>query len=181
MRKLLIVILMLFTHAIAVADTWNSTPKSTLGFVAKVDGSELPGVFKKFDVSLQTSPDDKLTGFKVTINLTAADLGDADTNATLFSTAWFNTEEFAQAVFESTEITQQATQAKVTGTLDLKGTKKTVTFPVEFKVTDDSARLRGSASINRNDFNVGSGEWASADTVGVTVELSFDVEMIRER
>lgn len=165
------------------ADVWKSTAESTLSFVAKVDGAELPGEFSDFEVELTTqSRGASPIGFKVTIDLAATDLGDADMNATLFSPDWFDTGKHSHAVFESSQVVETTSEKFVaTGELNLKGSKKELSFPIGFKRSEDSASIIGSTLINRNDFNVGAGTWSSEETVGIMVELTFDVKLDRAR
>ena len=43
----------------------------------------------------------------------------------------------------------------------------------------ERGNLTGSASINRLDFGVGQGEWASTEWVGDEVNISFDLRILR--
>lgn len=163
----------------AQADEWRSAENSEFGFEAIFEGVATPGKFTHFLVVLDLDPacagNNKL---RVTVDLTAADMGDPDMNAVLYEPAWFDTEHYAEAVFESSDIVEQSPgQFLATGMLDLKGARKTVAVPFSWTRSTDGASMKGELSLDRTRFDVGSGEWASDDAIGINVKLVFTVQL----
>ena len=92
---------------------------------------------------------------------------------------FFSVDEFPTASFSSTAITaKEAGDAthEITGELELRGVKKTITFPA--KITIDAQKAHGSAefSINRKDFGIeyaGMKDDLIKDDVVLKLDLSF--------
>ncbi len=70
---------------------------------------------------------------------------------------FFDTEKFPKAVFTSTEIKKggegSATHT-VTGNLELRGVKKSISFPATIQIGKDQATAQAEFSINRKDFGI---------------------------
>jgi len=49
--------------------------------------------------------------------------------------------------------------------------------PIEFQFTPaaGSAKLAGTAKLNRLDFGVGQGDWKSTETIGDAVKINFSL------
>jgi polyisoprenoid-binding protein YceI len=169
------------TISLAQAGEWRSTDDSEFGFETTFEGVATPGEFTQFSVALDfdsSSPGDGR--LRVTVDLTAADMGDPDMNAVLFEPAWFDTQNFETAVFDSSEIVERSPgEFLATGTLDLKGIRKTVNVPFAWTQTEDKAVMAGELTLDRNQFGIGNGEWASGDAIGIDVRLAFTVRLER--
>ncbi|NQV86885.1 MAG: YceI family protein [Woeseiaceae bacterium] len=163
----------------AQADEWHSTENSRFEFETTFEGVATPGEFTHFLVVLDLDPaSPDINGLRVTVDLTAADMGDPDMNAVLYEPAWFDTEHFAVAEFESGDIVEQSPgRFLATGMLDLKGTSKLVAVPFLWTRSGDTASMLGELLLDRTEFDVGSGEWASDDAIGINVKLMFAVQL----
>ncbi len=163
----------------AQAAEWRSQSDGKFTFEVTFEGVGVPGDFKRFDVMLKLDPAKPDAGsLRVSVNLTAADMGDPDMNAGIADTDWFHVSKYPKAVFESRKIEARAPGKYVaTGTLTLKGVSKPVTVPFSWTAKGKRANMRGEFIVQRILFNVGSGEWASADPIGIDVRLEFDVSL----
>ena len=163
----------------AGAAAWHSIDGSSLTFETTFEGEALPGEFRSFEVRLEFDPQaPQQARLAVTVDLAAADMGDPDMNEVLFDTAWLDVRRFGVATFNSDRISETAPgEYLATGTLDLKGTQRSVSVPFSWQSAGNSAALRGQLSLRRSDFDVGSGEWANGDSIGLDVSLHFDVRL----
>lgn len=163
----------------AQADEWRSKEGSRFGFETTFEGVAMPGEFAKFAVAFSFDPARPGDGcLRVTVDLAAADMGDPDMNAVLYEPAWFDTQQFAAAIFTSSEIVELAPgEFLAKGTLDLKGIREPVEVPFAWDRTGDVAVMTGELELDRTRFDVGSGEWASGDAIGIEVKLSFRVQL----
>jgi polyisoprenoid-binding protein YceI len=131
---------------------------STIGFVgSKVTGKH-EGKFEKFTGKI-TLADGKAEGgsmsFEVETASVKTDAGDLDKH--LKQADFFDVEKFPKATFTSTAIKaggDKGATHMVTGDLDLRGTKKSITFPVTITVAPDAATGTAEFSINRKDFGI---------------------------
>lgn len=95
----------------------------------------------------------------------------------LMSADFFDVEKFPKASFVSTAIVAKAGENmthEVTGDMELRGVKKTVTFPVNVKVDGDKVVADADFKINRKDFGIvyeGKADDLIKDDVGMTIHL----------
>ncbi len=151
--------------------------KSAVTFVATQSGREFTGEFEKFTAEIAFSADD-LAGSKViaTIDVTSADAGSGDRNDALPGSAWFNTKKFPKAVFAADDFAKgDDGQFVASGSLSLKGVSKPVVLPFTLTEKDGATHMVGKTTLTRTDFNVGSGQWASGDTVGLEVDVIVEL------
>lgn len=164
------------------AADWQVLPEaSRLEFSATYQGLPVPGVFRRFDVSMAFEPD-HLAGSRldVSVMVASADMSSADVNQTIKGPEWFDAGRFPEARFENAVIAQVgAGRYRATGTLTLKGVRREVTVPFSWSVAGDTASMKGQLTLRRTDFNIGTGEWASGGTIGLDVPLSFSLKLRR--
>ncbi|HRI65973.1 MAG TPA: YceI family protein [Polyangium sp.] len=131
---------------------------STIGFIgSKVTGKH-EGKFEKFTGKI-TLADGKAEGgsmsFEVETATAKTDAADLDKH--LQKADFFDVEKFPKATFVSTAIKaggEKGATHMVTGDLDLRGVKKSITFPVTITITPDAATGTAEFSINRKDFGI---------------------------
>ena len=163
------------------ATDWQSQSDGKITFEVTFEDVPVQGQFGRFDVELKFDPKKLDTSrLRVTVDLSAADMGDPDMNAGIADPDWFSVGKFPKAVFESERI-QAGSAGKfvATGVLNLKGVSKPVSVPFSWSEKGKRANMRGEFIVQRTGFNVGSGEWASADPIGIDVKLQFNVSLKR--
>lgn len=155
-----------------VAAEFATRPGSTLGFTAVFQGEEFAGTFKTFEAKIRFDPDDLAASkFDVTVDLASAATGDKDRDDLLPSSDFFNTASFPQAHFVTTDIHRSGENIVAEGTLSLKGISKPVTLEVTYSPQPEGASLDVQTTLNRLDFNVGSGDYADTSTIGNEVQV----------
>lgn len=131
---------------------------STIDFIgSKVTGSE-EGSFKKFTgaIDLVEGKPEK-SSVNVTIDLSSVEAKIGKLTEHLKSPDFFDVAKYPQATFASSEIKpggEKGATHTVTGTLDLHGVKKTITFPATIKVEADAVSVASEFAINRKDFGI---------------------------
>ena len=161
------------------AAEWQMQPGSEFTFEATFEGVPTPGRFAGFELDLYFDPDNPDDArLRVTVDLAAADMGDPEMNAVLADPAWFDSATSPEAVFDSKDIDERPDGEFVAnGILELKSTRQAVAVPFAWCESADGARMRGELVLERTDFDVGSGEWATDDSIGVDVLLRFDIRL----
>jgi polyisoprenoid-binding protein YceI len=156
----------------AMAAEFATRPGSTLGFTATFQGEEFEGTFKDFEAKIRFDPDDLAASkFDVSIDLASVATGDKDRDDVLPGSEFFNTGKFPKAHFVTTEIHRSGDAIVAEGTLSLKGVDKPVTLAVTYKPAADGASLDVQTTLNRLDFNVGTGDYADTSTIGNEVQV----------
>ena len=154
------------------AAEWCSTESGTFTFETTFEGEALPGEFRSFDVRYVEASE-----LRVTVDLAAADMGDPDMNDVLADPAWFGTAH-PEAVFEADSIREtEAGQFVAEGMLDLKAVEAATAVPFRWRADGDGASMQGEFTLRRTDFNVGTGEWSTGESIGLDVTLRFDIAL----
>lgn len=175
------VVLFVLAASPVLADAWQLQDASTFTFTAHFESEALEGRFTDFEVALEF---DALhateSSLQVTVYLGGADMGDPDMNDAIAAPEWFDVDGFPQARFESNEIAVLSPGSFVAkGELVLKGEQTNVDVPFAWSESGDLATMRGEFVLERNDFDIGSGEWASGEQIGNEVMLRFDLRFRR--
>lgn len=125
---------------------------------SKVTGKH-EGGFKQFK-GLIDLVGDKAESSKVLVEIEMASVF-TDTDALtkhLQTGDFFEVAKFPKASFTSTKIEPDAAKGagnyNVTGELELRGTKRSVTFPATINITADDVTVKAEFSINRKDFGI---------------------------
>ena len=125
---------------------------------SKVTGQH-EGGFKEFTGAIDlVDGKPEVSSVAVDIN-TKSVYTDTDALTThLQSGDFFSSEQFPTASFVSTKITPESANSPgsfvVTGDLELRGVRKSVTFPATINVNADSVKVKAEFSINRKDFGI---------------------------
>ena len=184
MSKVIIFITALFcllSTAFVWGTDWQSSPTdSHLYFAPSYEGMPINGHFKQFSASYQTDQQSQPSRLKVKVAIASADMGNSDINEAIRAVDWFNIADFPEAIFISEEfITDTQGKLLAIGTLQLKGFIQPVTVPIIWQpLPDGKAKITGELLVGRNDFSIGSGEWASGEQIGLAVKIWFDVVFI---
>ena len=182
MKRVAALLILTLTASGALSEEWHMQEGSELLFKATWEGETVPGRFRKFDVQLGTD-DGKVVGstLTVTVQLDGADMDDPDINEAIVGEDWFAVNQHPVATFTSDDVEDSANGSYLApGYLELKGIRLPVSVPFKWSESGDSAEMSGDLVIDRTRFNVGSGEWASGDTIGIDVRVSFTVLFRRQ-
>lgn len=156
--------------------------ESRLGFTNWWEGEAFESVFRQWRAeTLRFSPDDlQDSRFDIRVDLTSVDTGTSDGNEAIAQPEWFNLNRYTTAryVADSFEATGDGGY-EARGELSLKGNTHPVTLNFQWQPGDDTARLTGSARLDRTRFDVGLGEWRTGDTIALEVLVTFDLRLDR--
>ncbi|OOL34828.1 YceI family protein [Pseudomonas sp. FSL W5-0299] len=138
---------------------------STISFTYNQFSSRVYGTFDTFKATLDFDTDNPEEGrAALTIQLDSIDAGSEDANTELQRPAWFDTQKYPEATFESTTVNELGDHRySITGKLTLRGVTREVTVPVLLKEEEAIGIFDGQLTLKRSDFKVGEGEWG--DTV----------------
>ena len=179
MRRILILVA-LMSSPVWAGDGWTSQASgSHLQFVVSYEGQEVAGRFHVFQVRLAFNPDDLNSAvLEVLVDIDSADMDSEDLNSEILKPDWFAAGQFPQARFSSDAIMANGGNAFIAnGTLRLKGIDKAIEVPFTWSVDNAQAQLRGEVELQRTDFAIGSGDWASGDTIGTAVKVRYQVSL----
>ena len=166
--------------ASAGAAGWIVDPAhSALRFIATFENAPAPGVFRKFDASVQFMPDHAAgSRIDVVIAIPSADMSSVEINNAIRGPDWFDATRFPVAEFHSKEVRSVGgNRYLAVGTLRLKETTRPIEVPFRWKSDGDLATMDGEVTIDRGAFGIGLGEWRSTRVVGPNVDLRFSLHL----
>ncbi|PAT37109.1 polyisoprenoid-binding protein [Vandammella animalimorsus] len=150
---------------------------SRIEFTFEQLGVPVTGHFKAFEGEIALKLDDlPASDLHLDVDTGSATLGDAQTDAELRKAAWFDTAAFPKARFALDKL--QATgknEYQAHGTLTIKNISHPVQVPVRLEATNGHAMARGSFTIERLPYQVGSGEWSDTSVVANPVRVQFQL------
>ena len=162
----------------------GGAPSGELTFAGAVEDTGFTGRFGEFSVRYclaGEAPEDHQ--IRVTVRLDSADSDNRDRDETLKGPQFFAVERHPQAVWESSGVRREGGEYVADGELTLKG----ITAPraIRYELTPDGkaifARGRftmtGGTRIDRQRFDVGTGDFADPDFVRNEVVVEFEVTL----
>ncbi|MGH8274718.1 MAG: YceI family protein [Gammaproteobacteria bacterium] len=161
---------------------WQAKPAAShIGFTAYWQGSPVKGEFKRFKATARLDPAHPAGG-KITLRIATATVHtqSADITRAMRGAAWLDVKQYPETSFVSQAITKQGDGSfELRGKLDIKGHGKTITFPLEIARENGNLKLAGHVKLDRNDFAIGSGRWASGKTIARKVTVAFSLVLVR--
>ncbi|CAN7661862.1 YceI family protein [Phenylobacterium sp. LjRoot225] len=161
---------------------WAVQPGSTVAFAVPWSDQTVQGRFDRWRGDILFSPEalDR-SRVNITMDLASVNTGDAQRDATLASADWFDEAAHPPATFTASRFEKTGPDRFVAhGVLELRGVKKPVDLPFRLKIAGDTARVTGSAVLDRTAFGVGQGEWAATDQIAGQVRVSVDLTARRK-
>lgn len=153
--------------------------------------SAVIGKFTKFNGQFNFDPDNLIESkadFTVAINSVNTDNGKRDKH--LQSSDFFDAKRYPDMTFKSNKIEMKSdNEYLVYGKLTIKDKTKEVVLPMKITGTMEHPMKKGtiilgiviSTTINRTDFGIGTGDWATTLVVGNEVKIHIPMELNRKK
>lgn len=184
----LFTVMIAFTANAQEAKMWKLDKAHTsVNFEINHFFSTVTGKFKSFDGNFNFDPNklkESKLAFNVAVNSVSTDDNKRDTH--LQSADFFNAKSFPELTFVSSKIERKSDKDfLVYGKLTIKDKTKDVVLPMKITGEMEHPMMKGTiilgldikTTINRNDFGVGTGDWASAMVVGDEVNIHIPMEL----
>ena len=142
----------------APAEKYLITPEnSKIKFVASKVTRSHDGAFEKFSGTIDYTGQPETSKVTIIIQTDSVTTDDPGLTKHLKTPDFFDVARYPQATFTSTEIkpgSNQGASHNVTGTLEMHGVTKSITFPATITVTPEAISVDATFSINRKDFGI---------------------------
>jgi polyisoprenoid-binding protein YceI len=153
--------------------------QSEILFAGRQMGVPMQGRFQKFSAdaaidlaALETSR------VRIAIDTDSVTLPTRDFTTEIKRRRWFDTANFPEAVFESTQFRALGeNRYEISGTLTLKGVSQKIVVPLTLLAEGEDLLAEGQFELKRLDFNIGDGPWADTDTVADEVQVRFKLRL----
>lgn len=177
MRRLLTVLLLLASPVHAAE--YVADKNSQLDFVAIYQGESFTGRFKTFTPAISFDPAAlEHSRFDVRIALASANTENEERDDLLLGSDFFDSTKLPEARYIATKFRDLGGNKFVAdGNLTLRGVSKPVALTFTW-TPGAPATLQGEASLNRLDFNVGTGEWSDTELLPTTVIVKTTLKLL---
>jgi polyisoprenoid-binding protein YceI len=157
------------------AIVYTISDQSYIGWAGRKPLGTHFGQFPSFEGTV-TVRDGDLTTARVDITFHVTELSSDDTRLTgvLLDNTWFAVDEHPDARFTSTSIEPAGDGYTVSGNLEIRGIRKSVTFPAEIDLEDDLITVFAEFNIDRTAWEIGRGHVEDL-VVYKDVEIELDV------
>lgn len=152
--------------------------EGSFGFRATVEGEQFEARFGDFLVLAQLGPGRLPTGFTVEIAMAAIDSGNADRDAEMQLSEWFDTAAHPVARFQAQAVEKDLEGGYVAkGELQIKGVRRALAVPFAWHTDPHRLRLSGQVRLDRRWFGVGPEDDSSvAAEVTVFFQLAWGAD-----
>jgi polyisoprenoid-binding protein YceI len=163
--------------ALAAQEWVVDSAQSTLGFTAQQGDEKFSGGFKQFNSSINFSADDLAhSSISTTVMMGSAFAGTAERDDALPGSNWFNISAFPQAQFVTKSIKAVSPDHYLAeATLTIRGMSKDVQLPFTLTTEKGKTHAVGAVTIQRNDYQVGQGEFSSDGWIKFPVTITVDL------
>lgn len=192
-----VVLAPLAAPASAEAAAWNADPNhSEVRFAVDHFFTPVTGRFGEFEISLAFDAENPAnSSVEAKIAIASIDTGNERRDGHLRSGDFFEAEQHPYMTFKSSSVEKVGENEFVArGPLTIKGTYKEIELPITllgvkelpeemsqmFGGIKQVASFKAETTIDRGDFGVGVGDWASDLVIGDEVEIEIFVEANRK-
>ena len=161
--------------------------ESSISFTATQYGQDFSGGFPDFrgDIYFDVQ---KLEQSRVNIVIDIASIktGSGDRDEQAVSADWFDAKTYPQAIYTAEIFEKTGDSAYLAkGYLELRGTRLPVDLPFDLLISEDgggkkTASMNTHLTLNRLEFGVGQGSWASTDAIGGDIKVEIKLSAIAQ-
>lgn len=175
--SLTVMVLLSLSPQLEAANWFIDQTASKLTFTATFEGAEFDGHIDGITGTIVFDPESPQAGrIDVSVDVRSADTGSPDLNDGMALPEWFDFAHYPVARFVSNSITVRSPSSyEANGVLTIKGISRPVTLPFFFETDSRSPVIRGTTMLRRTDFNVGEGDWATGEAIGLDVRLDAEI------
>ncbi|KTD15663.1 putative YceI-like family protein [Legionella gratiana] len=157
--------------------------ESQLTFTATQNGAPVTGQFKTFSGTILVDPNDlKHSSINIIVDINSISASYAELKSTLLTPDWFNPKVFPKAEFKSNQIEKTGSNTyKAVGMLTIRDKTAPVTLNFKGEQPDPNKGIViGNTVIQRTQFGVGQGDWASTNEIKDEVTINFKVVGVKK-
>ena len=171
----------------AAVPRWTVDARSSsIGFAYQYEdengATPFHGRFTRWRATIQFDPNHlDASSAVVRIETASAATGVAAHDGALPSQEWFDSIAHPTAEFRTTRIRSRGDNAyEARGRLTIRGESRDIDLPFTLSIDGDRASMRGTTTIDRNDFGVGEGG-SGDDLISREIQLTIRVDATRAR
>jgi polyisoprenoid-binding protein YceI len=175
MKKSIYPIAIVTVLLLSAFTTFNSTQWNIAqGYSIKFTSPDPSGVFTSLKGTIVFDENNLAASkFDVVVDVASINTGNGTMNKHAKSEKWFDAEKYPSIKFTSSNMSRGSNGYEVTGTLEIHGIQKEITFPFTFS----NNTFAGSFDVNRLDYEVG-GTKGMQSKAQTTLKIDLSVPVI---
>lgn len=176
--SVLLSLLLIAAPALSATTDWHLLAKdSSIHWTASWQGALVKGQFKHFTITGHLDADRPAGGtLKLVVDTASISAESSDVTQALRGAQWFSVADFPQARFTG-KLEGSPGSLTLQGTLHIKGHGKKLSLPLTLRHKKDQLQLEGNFTLDRNDFDIGSGQWRSGSMIAHKVRVDFSIRL----
>lgn len=185
-------IISIYTSNAQEATSWKIDKAHTfVNFSINHFFSSVPGNFTEFDGDFYFDANNLETSkANFTIATNSVNTGNEKRDNHLLSTDFFDAKNYSNITFKSTKFENQSDKEYLLhGKLTIKNKTKNITLVMKITGEMEHPMMKGTSvlgvnfntSINRTDYGVGTGDWATTMVVGDEVNINIPMELTHKK
>lgn len=179
MRAVLAALILVLVAPVAQARGWIVDPAASRLEVGFTQGSSTVGArFERFDARITFDPADlERSSVEVTVELASFASGDATRDGQAVSAEFLDAAATPVAIYRANRFRALGgDRYAVEADLTLRGITRSIEHEAVISLDGDEAKASGTVSLLRTDFGVGARQFPTADTVGLEVVVTFEIQ-----
>lgn len=158
---------------------WQLVPsEDQFVFSNSYSGEAFTGAIQRFEPAIYFNPDHPAGGIlDVSIDTASITTFNGEWDDALKGSQWFATKKHPKARYFSDRIQVAGDGYIAEGQLMLKGITKPIVVNFTWRTDGEGAWFEGDATIDRREFNIGSGSWADDDSIAFDVVLGIALKL----
>lgn len=172
MKKLIFISVLTGTCVALFAFTLAKEWQIKEGYSIAFDNPDVYGVFRKFSGNIVFDEQDlENSVFDVKIDVSSINTGNGLRNESAKGADWFEVKKYPEITFSSTSIIKTEKGYQTTGLLRIRDVEEEITFPFTYENKDAEGLFKGSFSVNRLDYGLGSPEEEVDDIIDLEISV----------
>jgi polyisoprenoid-binding protein YceI len=153
--------------------------RGSVGYEVRQAGAPFRGVFRRFGGEVCIAGD-RATRVDVWLEPGSSDSGLPEIDKALRDDEFFAVARHPRAAFAAQSVETRGAGLVARGTLDLKGRRGPIDVPFVLQRQGDGWTVSGSLTMDRLQFDVGTGEWSNTKWLGREVRIDFRAPLVRK-
>lgn len=164
--------------AMAQAPQWAVDHEaSRIAVVGTQTGEPFEAVFGDFQADIAFDPDDLAASeVSVTIDVSSFESGSDDRDELAMDDQWFDVDSWPEAEFRASSFRHvEGNRYEADGTLRIRDASRDLTLPFTLDIENGIADMHGQVQVDRMNYNLGQGDFATGELVGLDVTIVIDL------
>ncbi|MEX6634254.1 cytochrome b/b6 domain-containing protein [Hyphococcus lacteus] len=156
--------------------------QSKIVFIGEEKGKSFTGAFNQFSAEIEFDPAAlEQSKIEIVVATSSATTGDSLRDSNIPGTEWFDTKNYDEARFRSTEIRlTEGSRYEADGILQVKSYEQPIMLSFDLNIDGDDAIANGGVDLIRTNYGLGENTaWLDDEEIALNVRVNFEIHATR--